>query len=368
MHLVVHKLFKRIAKQQILQGISLEVGSGQLAVILGPRHSGKTELLKVLAGISKPDSGSVFLQDENITESKVSQREVGMIFDQPKFFEHLNIYQNLRLVLKKPDDSSMTDEDIIRSKTEELEFSHLLMSLPSDLTPMQLFTAQLARALLNDPSLLLVDDPFDQVDGSHFNEVRLLLKKQTSRHNRTLVVTTKLADQAQLLANKLAVIDRGTINQIDRPDRIYQKPASLHVANTVYTQGFNIIPARIKKRFKKFIDCELCERAQVRVSVKEENLIEYDRNRVYVCLTPNDFFLVQNEEETLDIIQARLIAVEKTEVRICSHWYVDQDTMLEVHTDTPPKVTIGAITNLFFNGRESFVYSEQGILLSGGRS
>lgn len=367
MHLVIHKLFKRIAKRQVLQGISLEVDSGQLAVILGPRHSGKTQLLKILAGIDKPDSGSVFLQDENITESKASQREIGIIFDRPQFFGHLNIYQNLKLVLKKPDDSSMTDEDIIRSKTEELEFSHLLMSLPGDLTPMQLFTAQLARALLNEPSLLLVDDPFDQVDGSHFNEVRLLLKKQASRHGRTLVVTTRLADQAQLLANKLAVIDQGIIKQSGRPEYIYKKPANLHVANTIYTQGFNIIPARIKKRFKKFIDCVLCERAQVRVRIKEEKMIEYDRDGVYVCFTPSDFFLEQNTEESLDTIPVRLLAVERTEARVCSHWYLDQDTVLEVHTQTPPKVAVGAITHLFFNGKDAFLYSEQGLLLSNGR-
>ena len=369
MHLVVHKLFKRSGKRQILQGVNFEIDAEKLTVILGPRNSGKTQLLNILAGIDRPDSGDIFMQGENVTTTKAAHREVGIIFDSPRLFNHLNIYQNLKLVLKKMAHSNLSTEDTIRLKAEELEFSHLLMSLPSDLTARQLFTVQLARALLNEPSLLLIDDPFEQLDGVHYNEIRLLLKKQVTRHNRSLIVTTHFADQAQLLANNLAIIDQGIIQQIDSPDQIYKKPASLHVANTIYTQGFNVIPGRIKQRFKRFIDCTICDdRLQVRVLVKESEIIEYDRNTVYVCLTSSDFILEANEEDDqLEVIEARLLATEKTEYRVCSHWYLDQDTLLEVHTKELPKVSIGSLSQLFFSRKDAFIFSEDGALLSSGR-
>jgi sulfate transport system ATP-binding protein len=228
---------KRFGRYPALNGVSLDIAPGELLALLGPSGSGKTTLLRLIAGLDFPDFGTVAFGDKNVTFARAAERGVGFVFQQYALFKHMTVAQNVAFGLDvKPRRDRPTRADRkarVEALLELVELGGLGGRHPSQLSGGQRQRVALARALAVSPKLLLLDEPFGALDAT----VRKTLRRELRRIHDTTGVTTVFVthdqDEALDLADRVALLNRGRIEQIGRPQDVLDHPASPFVAGFV---------------------------------------------------------------------------------------------------------------------------------------
>ncbi|PNG24984.1 sulfate/molybdate ABC transporter ATP-binding protein [Methylocella silvestris] len=221
------------ARRAALEGVSLNVGSGELVALLGPSGGGKTTLLRIIAGLDLPDSGKVFFGDEDASEKSVQDRRVGFVFQNYALFKHLTVEDNVGFGLDVRNRAQRPPKAEIRRRAHELldlvQLSGLEKRRPSQLSGGQRQRVALARALAVEPRVLLLDEPFGALDAKVRRELRSWLRELHTRTGHTTIFVTHDQDEALELADRVAVLNGGHIEQIGTPDEIYDHPATAFV-------------------------------------------------------------------------------------------------------------------------------------------
>lgn len=209
-----------------LADIDLSIPTGQLTALLGPSGGGKTTLLRIIAGLEAPDSGSVVIEGTDATRLPVQKRNVGFVFQHYAAFKHLSVARNIAFGLeirKRP------PQEINDKVAELLDLVHLRQfahRLPSQLSGGQRQRMALARALAIEPSVLLLDEPFGALDAKVRKELRDWLRRLHDEVPVTTVFVTHDQEEALEVADSIVVINNGRIEQIGTPDDLYDKPAN----------------------------------------------------------------------------------------------------------------------------------------------
>lgn len=222
-----------------LENINLELDKGDYYVLLGKSGVGKTVLLEIIAGLIKPDSGNVFLKNENITNEKIQNRKVGIVFQDYSVFPHLNVKQNIAYSLKGKKLSSSQKESLINQYAELTEVTHLLNRDTTNLSGGELQRVALARMLISEPECLLLDEPLSSLDVQMKGGLRDLLR-QINQSGVTILHVTHDYEEAIALSNKVAVIHEGEIVQKGATKEVFQKPATEFVANFTGIKNFYV--------------------------------------------------------------------------------------------------------------------------------
>ncbi len=226
----ITKNFAGPKSRPVLDGISLEVGSGELVALLGPSGSGKTTLLRIIAGLEFPDSGQVFFGDEDASQKTVQERRVGFVFQNYALFKNLTVGENIAFGLDVRDRELRPPKAEIKRRTLELldlvQLSGLENRRPGQLSGGQRQRVALARALAVEPRVLLLDEPFGALDARVRRDLRAWLREIHRRTGHTTTFVTHDQDEALELADRVAVLNGGRIEQIGSPDEIYDHPAT----------------------------------------------------------------------------------------------------------------------------------------------
>jgi len=219
--------------QAALGGVSLDVASGELIALLGPSGSGKTTLLRIIAGLEQADSGDVYFGDENASLLPVQDRRVGFVFQNYALFKHMTIAENIAFGLTVRDSATRPPKAEIKKRVFDLldlvQLSGLDKRRPAQLSGGQRQRVALARALAVEPRVLLLDEPFGALDAKVRRDLRRWLRQLHDRTGHTTLFVTHDQDEALELADRVAVLNKGKIEQIGTPDEIYDKPASVFV-------------------------------------------------------------------------------------------------------------------------------------------
>jgi sulfate transport system ATP-binding protein len=219
-------IVKRFGDFLALDEVDLAVASGQLTALLGPSGGGKSTLLRVIGGLERADSGSVYIDGVEATSVPPQRRNVGFVFQHYAAFRHLSVYRNVAFGLeirKRPKD------EIRRRVGELLELVHLEQfadRLPSQLSGGQRQRMALARALAVEPKVLLLDEPFGALDAKVRKELRDWLRRLHDEVHVTTVFVTHDQEEALEVADELVVINHGRVEQVGSPDDLYDKPAN----------------------------------------------------------------------------------------------------------------------------------------------
>ena len=224
---------KRFGEVAALDGVSLQVARGELLTILGPSGSGKTTLLKVVAGFEKPDAGSVRIDGVEITALPPARRDIGMVFQNYALFPHLTVERNVAFPLEM---RNIAKAEIARRVTEALALVELAgyeQRLPRQLSGGQQQRVALARAIVFNPRLLLLDEPFGALDRKLRETMQLEVRRLQRRHGLTTNFITHDQEEALVLSDRIAVMNKGTIQQIATTTEIYERPANDFVADFV---------------------------------------------------------------------------------------------------------------------------------------
>lgn len=237
MTISIRSVEKTFGRYPALNGVSLEIAEGELLALLGPSGSGKTTLLRVIAGLEFPDKGQVLYGDRDMTFAGAAERQVGFVFQQYALFRHMTVAKNIAFGLNVRKGAAKPPKDQIAARVEELlrlvELEGLGRRYPAQLSGGQRQRVALARALAVNPSVLLLDEPFGALDAT----VRKSLRKELRRiHDATGVTTifvTHDQEEALELADRVAILNQGAIEQVGPPGEVHDNPAGPFVAGFV---------------------------------------------------------------------------------------------------------------------------------------
>ncbi|MFZ7230415.1 ABC transporter ATP-binding protein [Avibacterium avium] len=227
-------------QQNILQNLNLSIENDDIVCLLGASGCGKTTLLKGIAGLIPLHSGKIYLQGKDISQLEPNQREIGLIFQDYALFPHLTVGENILFGLHQK--SSQEQQKTLQKMTALVRLQGLEKRYPHELSGGQQQRVAIARALACRPKLLLLDEPFSNIDSQvrhqMIEEIRTILKQQ---HIPAIFVTHS-KEEAFLFADKLAIMDKGLICQIGTPSQLYQQPNSPFVAN--FLGEMNYLPCQ----------------------------------------------------------------------------------------------------------------------------
>jgi multiple sugar transport system ATP-binding protein len=225
--------------------LNLKIEPGELLVLVGPSGSGKTTLLRLIAGLEPPTSGQVVIDGKVINFSSPEERKVAMVFQEHALYPHMTAYENLAFGLKLRKVPKADSDRRVREVASQLGVTELLRRLPAQLSGGECQRVALGRAMIVQPGVFLLDEPLSNLDATLRLEMRREIAQLQSRLGMTMVYVTHDQAEAMMLADRLAVIRQGVVQQVGRPDEIYQKPANRFVAQFIGAPPMNFIPGRI---------------------------------------------------------------------------------------------------------------------------
>lgn len=220
-----------------LKDVNLEVEMGDYYILLGVSGAGKSMILETIAGLVAPRSGSIFLEGENITKKKIQERSIGIVFQDHAVFPHMTVYQNIAYSLHKRNLSNEEKDAKIQSIARQMDILSFLHRQPGTLSGGELQRVALARTLVQEPKILLLDEPLASMDVQLKSELRSLLR-QLNRNGQTIIHVSHNYEEAVSLGNKIAVIHNGTALQQGKIDEVLQNPISEFVAHFTGAKNF----------------------------------------------------------------------------------------------------------------------------------
>ena len=243
MTLQLRAINKSFGKRQVLDHLDLDVANGECVALLGASGCGKSTALRLIAGLDQPDRGSIRINGAEMVDIPAEQRRVGMVFQSYALFPHLNVWENLELGLRMRGGSASSRDERIRGVLDVLQLSEQARQRPSQLSGGQRQRVALARALLRDPLVYLLDEPMSNLDAQLREDLRPQLRRLMIGGEQPVVYVTHDQQEAMALADRIAVMREGCIEQIGTPRELYLQPASTYVAQFIGRPQMNLLPA-----------------------------------------------------------------------------------------------------------------------------
>ncbi|MEE4215155.1 MAG: ABC transporter ATP-binding protein [Bacteroidales bacterium] len=226
-----------------LMNINLQIREGEYFILLGRSGAGKSQLLEIIAGLQSPDSGSIFLNEKDITGEKIQNRKIGMVFQDFAIFPHLTVYENIAYPLRIKHLPRKEIRFMVGKMAENVNISHLLDRKTDDLSGGEKQRVAVARTLVTSPDIILLDEPMASIDATLRDDVRRLLRKINDL-GMTIMHVTHDYGEAIRLAHRVGVIHNGKILQTGTPDKVFSEPVNKFVARFAGIRNF--FPVRIE--------------------------------------------------------------------------------------------------------------------------
>jgi multiple sugar transport system ATP-binding protein len=240
---------------EVLHNVNLDVAPGEIVALTGPSGAGKSTLCRILAGLERPDLGSLSLNGRDLGDVAPGKRRVAYMFESYALYPHLTVRQNVLSPLQAPNavagNAGRLDPAqaarLVNSMLELLEIPHLGQRLPGALSGGQKQRVALARTLVQSPDLLLLDEPISHLDAKLRHKLRGELRRRLSGQAAPVIWATPDGMEALSVADRVAVIDGGRIEQVGSPEEIWLNPASVRVARLLGDPPMNLIPGAIEQ-------------------------------------------------------------------------------------------------------------------------
>ena len=240
----VKKLAFNYGKLEILKNLDLNIQDGEFMVLLGPSGCGKTTLLNCIAGLLDLNEGQIWIENDNVTWKEPKDRHIGMVFQSYALYPSMTVEKNLSFGLRMMNVSKSIIQEKIKKASELLQIGDLLHRKPSQLSGGQRQRVAIGRALVRDAKVFLFDEPLSNLDAKLRAELRYEIKKLHRDLGNTMIYVTHDQIEAMTLADRIAVMKNGVIQQLDSPKEIYNKPSSLFVADFIGSPSMNFFSGR----------------------------------------------------------------------------------------------------------------------------
>ncbi len=234
---------KSYGQVRVISDLDLAVGDGELLVLVGPSGCGKSTVLRMISGLEDVTGGRILIGERDVTRAAPSKRRVAMVFQSYALFPHMSVADNIGFGLKL----SRTPAAEIRRRVNEvgrvLQLDHLLDRKPRQLSGGQRQRVAIGRSIIRDPEVFLFDEPLSNLDAALRIRMRLEIARLHQRLNATMIYVTHDQTEAMTLADRIAVVNAGTVEQLGSPMELYERPANLFVAGFIGAPSMNFFPA-----------------------------------------------------------------------------------------------------------------------------
>ncbi len=273
--------------------INLTIEHQDFFVLLGPSGCGKTTILRMIAGLEHVTQGSISLNDCKINDLSPGKRNISMVFQNYALFPHLTVEQNIAFGLKIRKVPKDEQNRLVKEAAEILELSNYLKKKPSELSGGQRQRTALGRAIVKQPAVFLFDEPLSNLDAQLRSTMRSELTELHKKLQATIVYVTHDQVEAMTLGNRVCVLNKGRIQQIDTPQNIFTKPANIFVASFIGTPPMNCIPCTLTDNNCTLL-CVFDDKDSFFLAKDHycnERLIKNIDKRVYCGIRPGSFSL-----------------------------------------------------------------------------
>ncbi|HLJ29669.1 MAG TPA: sulfate ABC transporter ATP-binding protein [Candidatus Angelobacter sp.] len=301
MSIQIHNVSKRYGKFEAVRNVSLNVEEGELVALLGPSGSGKTTLLRIIAGLEQPDSGVILLNNQDATLQSASRRGVGFVFQHYALFRHMTVAENVAFGLRVQPRAVRLLGNQIQERVQELlrlvQLESQAGRYPTQLSGGQRQRVALARALAVQPKVLLLDEPFGALDAKVRKELRRWLRRLHDEIHVTSVLVTHDQEEALEVADRVAIMNAGQIEQVGTPEEVYDHPATPFVFD--FLGKVNLFHGRIEAGLASLGSLELA--APEHIGQVSGPAFGYVR--------PHDVEIMRHEEEGEPAIRAHITQI-----------------------------------------------------------
>ena len=326
----ITKRFKAITA---LDDVSLSIEDGEFFVLLGPTGAGKTTTLRTIAGLEKQDAGHVYFDGACVDQHMPADRDTAFVFQQYSLYPNMSVYDNLAFPLRAPQ-RQLPDSEIkqrVTTAAEKLRITHLLDRKTARLSGGEMQRVSIGRAIVREPRIFLMDEPLSNLDAKLRESLRIELKHLQKTQNSTTLFVTHDQIEALTMADRIAVLDNGQILQTGTPADIYDRPATVVVAQLVGTPRINLYAATRQGETFTFEDSDLTLHC---------NGVELPDQFLF-GVRPEDVAL--NENGTF---AGRVILIEPLGVESIIHLRIGEQVLLSV---VPGVAPYGIDTNIQFD-------------------
>ncbi|MBO9126368.1 MULTISPECIES: ABC transporter ATP-binding protein [unclassified Rhizobium] len=241
----LNNLIKNYGSYQAVVDVSLTVEDGEFVALVGPSGCGKTTTLNLVAGLAELTSGEIQIGSTVVTDLDPKDRDIAMVFQNYALYPNKSVYENLAFPLKMRKVPKAEIVSKIASAAKVLDIEHLLERRPRELSGGQQQRVALGRALVRDPKVFLMDEPLSNLDAKLRVQMRTELKRFHTELNATVIYVTHDQLEAMTMADKMAIMNRGILQQFDTPAAVFDNPANTFVAGFVGSPAMNLMNAQI---------------------------------------------------------------------------------------------------------------------------
>ena len=241
-------VFKRFGQFTAVNGVSVKIGDGEFFCMLGPSGCGKTTTLRMVAGLELPTEGQILIHGRDVTYEEPRHRDIAMAFQDYGLYPHMTVFHNIEFPLKIRGTESADRAKKVRDTAERLGIGEFLDRKPGQLSGGQRQRVSLARALVRNPRVFLMDEPLSNLDAKLRASMRTEIKKLVSTLGITTIYVTHDQVEAMAMADRIAVMSRGDMVQIASPLEIYDRPRTQFVADFIGSPAMNMFSATLDRQ------------------------------------------------------------------------------------------------------------------------
>ena len=244
--IVLRDIEKYFGDNYVIRKLNLTIAHKEFVVLLGPSGCGKTTTLRAIAGLEEIDNGDILIDGKPVQKLEAGDRDIAFVFQLFALYPHLSAYDNIAFPLRATRESRAEVDRKVRAAAKALQIEHLLMRKPSALSGGDMQRVAIGRALVRHPKAMLMDEPIGALDAKLREEMRTELKRLHLENDQTTVYVTHDQVEAMSLADRIAIMNDGVLQQVGSPSEVYLHPANLFVAQFVGSPVMNIAKATLK--------------------------------------------------------------------------------------------------------------------------
>lgn len=320
-------------KSDILKKLNLDIEKGQFVSLLGPSGCGKTTTLRVIAGFIETKAGDFLFDGKNYTKVPVHKRNFGLVFQSYALFPHLNVFDNVAFGLKMRQSSKEEVRKAVEEILDAVDLKAYSKRYPKELSGGQRQRVALARALVIQPDLLLLDEPLSNLDAKLRLKMRLEIKKIQQRLGITTLFVTHDQEECFSISDKVAVMNKGIVEQYDSPENIYSHPKTEFVARFIGFENFI--------NLKKLGNGQFLTDNGISLQISNEEKSLDSGEMPYGTIRPDDIELLGDEStQTVNVIEGNI------DVRT----FVGKDYQYSVDTQLGPMIVNSSKEQIYHQG------------------
>jgi len=364
-HIKLENVVKRFGDVVAVRDFNLEVEDQEFIVFLGPSGCGKTTTLRLIAGLENPEEGDIFIDGQRVNDLSPADRDIAFVFQFYALYPHLNVYDNIAFPLKAVKVSKTEIDTQVKRVADILQISDMLNRKPSVLSGGEMQRVALGRAMVRQPKVYLLDEPMANLDAKIRVDTRAEIKRLQHEIGATTIFVTHDQVEAMSLADRIAVIHQGLLQQIGTPHEIYNKPQSLFVAGFMGMPTMNLLDAELTRKEGESVLHLSHTDVHLRLSPKRQTTMTSgaQENRLVFGIRPEHITAASQPSEHNISAHVPLIeplgAVNILDIRLGNHEAPHAPISLPLRTHTSYHVAVGDTIWLGFDETEMHLFDRE---------